>query len=468
MREMQTRMQRDKLEPEEIAFVSFSKNAVQEMTTRMGLEAARTPHWKTIHALGLAAIGRTDARVADDYVQHRFLREYASNESDPLRFEMRTALALGALSEARCEPLSVTYERAGRHHSYGYDRMRQWWHEWLAYCDAQRLLRFGAMLTRALRRPSSLLADVRLVVVDEAADTSRAQLRLLQHLIPPRAEIVVAGDDDQAIYEGLGALGLDAMRAWPDAREEVLGHTYRLPDVIMQAAGREIRRVRARRFKPCTPRTFDDGHVVRVPSLDAVSVPETGSVLLLARRRQTLPVLERMVEECARTYRNRDGAWAHEHTLVHAAQAWTRLQHGRPVDAVGVSALQKHVNPALWAVPRGQVRVARSDVPEALRARPWHEVLTQQVSVRHVNYVRGMLARVDGRVQALVRDARVRVTTIHDAKGTEADHVVVLDAPGRWLREMAESSSEVRDAETRVRYVGMTRARMSLTVVGGA
>mgnify|MGYP001593514736 CR=1 FL=1 len=57
---------------------------------------------------------------------------------------------------------------------------------------------------------------------------------------------------------------------------------------------------------------------------------------------------------------------------------------------------------------------------------------------------------------------RVRLSTIHSAKGGEADHVVLMT-------EMAERSyqemSKHPDDERRVWYVSVTRAKERLTVV---
>ncbi len=57
---------------------------------------------------------------------------------------------------------------------------------------------------------------------------------------------------------------------------------------------------------------------------------------------------------------------------------------------------------------------------------------------------------------------RVRLSTIHSAKGGEADHVVLM-------KEMAKRTHEEMhlnpDDERRVWYVGVTRAREKLTVV---
>ena len=464
-REMETRMQRDQLAPEEVAFVSFSRNAVGEMVTRMGLDPARTPHWKTIHALGLAALGAGQHRVAEDTSKTRFLAEMGATDSGT-EAEVETAWRLGELAEARCVPLAAVYADPGSHAALSLETVQRWWTRWTMWCDEARLLRFGSMLTRATKRRATLLADVRLVVVDEAADTSRAQLRLLQHLIPPQAEVIVAGDDDQAIYEGLGALGLDAMQAWPDPVEEVLDRTYRLPDTLMQAAGRVIRTIPHRRFKPCRPRP-GEGQVLHVPHVDDLVLPPTGSVLLLARRVRSLPLLRRLVQDAEQPFRDHDGTWSHEHTIVQAALAWERLQRGRSLETADVQAIRLHLAPEAMPGLRGMARLTRGDLPEGLRGRPWFAVLTQRVSQPRVEYVRAMLRRVDGKLRRLQTEARIRVTTIHDAKGTEADHVILLDHRGPWLDGLCAEHDGVREAETRVRYVGMTRARETLTLLGG-
>jgi ATP-dependent exoDNAse (exonuclease V) beta subunit len=58
---------------------------------------------------------------------------------------------------------------------------------------------------------------------------------------------------------------------------------------------------------------------------------------------------------------------------------------------------------------------------------------------------------------------QIRLATIHQAKGREAEHVVLdLHMPQRVMQEMDMNP----DAELRVLYVGITRARSSLTLCG--
>jgi superfamily I DNA/RNA helicase len=60
----------------------------------------------------------------------------------------------------------------------------------------------------------------------------------------------------------------------------------------------------------------------------------------------------------------------------------------------------------------------------------------------------------------LSQDPRIRVSTIHRAKGGEADNVAILMDSTKACVE-----SEDQDAERRVWYVGMTRAKKELHII---
>ena len=76
-------------------------------------------------------------------------------------------------------------------------------------------------------------------------------------------------------------------------------------------------------------------------------------------------------------------------------------------------------------------------------------------------YLRALLARY-GRIP----EPRVTVTTIHGAKGREAPVVVLVPDMTRTTHEAyMRGSSSAREAETRVAYVGVTRAKERLIVV---
>jgi DNA helicase II / ATP-dependent DNA helicase PcrA len=90
------------------------------------------------------------------------------------------------------------------------------------------------------------------VMVDEFQDTNPAQYELLGHLTSSHRNLVVVGDDDQAIYRWRGATVenlLDFDRDYPDAKVICLEQNYRSSARILNAANDVIRHADRRREK---------------------------------------------------------------------------------------------------------------------------------------------------------------------------------------------------------------------------
>lgn len=64
----------------------------------------------------------------------------------------------------------------------------------------------------------------------------------------------------------------------------------------------------------------------------------------------------------------------------------------------------------------------------------------------------------------IVSAPRIRIGTVHSAKGMEADKVVYLSSIGRRIRESEESDPAKWAEERRIEYVAVTRARRKLVV----
>ena len=109
---------------------------------------------------------------------------------------------------------------------------------------------FGDQIVEALRlfrtRPHVLRRHqerYKHILVDEFQDTNYAQFELVKLLAARQRNVVVVGDDDQAIFRFRGAsmsniLAFD--RAYPDARQVVLQENRRSPQAVLDAAYRLI------------------------------------------------------------------------------------------------------------------------------------------------------------------------------------------------------------------------------------
>jgi len=86
---------------------------------------------------------------------------------------------------------------------------------------------------------------------------------------------------------------------------------------------------------------------------------------------------------------------------------------------------------------------------------PWQNVL--KVSDQETAYI--MSARRRGE-RILTGTPRIRISTIHKAKGGEADNVaLLLDSTKACVESLDQ------DSETRIFYVGATRAKQSLHLI---
>ena len=87
----------------------------------------------------------------------------------------------------------------------------------------------------------------------------------------------------------------------------------------------------------------------------------------------------------------------------------------------------------------------------------WHKVLTK-ISPTERDY----FIAVRRRGEPLLKEPRIRISTIHAAKGGQADHVLLLtDISYRCHNNMQESY----DDEVRVWYVAATRCKKTLNVI---
>ena len=67
--------------------------------------------------------------------------------------------------------------------------------------------------------------------------------------------------------------------------------------------------------------------------------------------------------------------------------------------------------------------------------------------------------------EELRKDPRVKLSTIHSAKGGEADNVLLILDNTKTIRDAVEKSSDKQDEEHRVWYVGVTRTKQNLYIM---
>jgi DNA helicase-2/ATP-dependent DNA helicase PcrA len=446
-----------------VAFLTFTRAARQEAAARVRGETP-LPWLRTIHSCCYKLLGlREQSMVAGP-----LLVEFGKSIGVPLTGAPPDPwFALGDEREVGCatpyDELLQAYHLA-RHRGTPPEQIvsdkippheaTDFLHRYNRWRDREGLLDYTDILEDYVARGAA--APVDLIFVDEAQDLSWLQWLAVRRLAAQVSELMIAGDDDQAVYTWAGADPREFFML--RARDEFLERSYRLSRTIAVLAERVVKRIRVRREKIFESRR-PDGEVRTVGPLLACVDLAAGALILYRDRFQGLRLAEEMDELCI--------PFAGEISSLSSGvrrtlAAWRDLCDDHLIDKDAALAIARYLAPD-WRPP-----VPSGPVGTMLR---WPQVVRWRPAAR--NWVEALTGIP--RLQWLVRSCRslnelidpvVELSTIHHAKGREADHVVVCPDMSRRPYEALTGSSS--DDEHRVWYVAVTRARERLTLLAPA
>ena len=172
---------------------------------------------------------------------------------------------------------------------------------------------------------------------------------------------------------------------------------------------------------------------------------------------------------CIRDSFWREGAgWSLSQNVLDGIEVWLKLCKGQDLSAEELKKFSKILSGNV--ITRSGRRTLESLDPEqsytlddliaqcgldATAETPWMSVL--KVSDREVAYITSVRRRGE---KLLSGKPRIRISTIHKAKGGEADNVALFLDSSRACVESLDQDSEVR-----VFYVGATRAKKHLHLI---
>lgn len=467
--------------PDRIGYVTFTRKgageAVERACAKFGLERGQLPHFRTLHSLCYQQMGvhSVDMLVGKafyefaDYARIRVTGRAWSDDGLLSGFEQGDRiLFMENLARIRQIPLRQQYEMDSD--NLPWREVERVANALVAYKASRGLMDYTDLLQEFVNHGSDIGLEE--LYVDEAQDLSRLQWLVVALLSRGCKRVVVAGDDDQAIYPWAGADAEHLVTMEGEAR--VLGRSYRVPPVIQKVAKEIITPVINRRDKAWRARTGGRGVLDRSRSYEEVEVEREGTVLILARniyvlREQVEPALRR-----AGVIYELKGKSSVPMEAYRAAITWEDLRASRPVTLGAVREMYTCIGsgtgvrrgfkklPTFGEDDESPVELADLVQHGGLVANtdlPWHEAL-DRLDPEDVSYMRA--ARRHGE-RLRGGSPRIRLSTIHSAKGGEADHVILMTE----MAKLTHVEMELKpDDERRVWYVGVTRAKRRLTVVG--
>jgi len=460
--------------PQNIAFLAFTKKAASEATERackrFSFAPSELPYYRTIHSLCFRRLGlRPDGvmsskhyrelgdRLGLDLKGSRGLDDelYGMDAGDRMLF-------LEGLARVSDRPLARVYDDADEP-DISYGQLDQLARALERYKVQRGLVDYTDMLQRFTAQAARTVPPLDALIVDEAQDLSALQWRAVDAVAQRARRVYIAGDDDQAIYRWAGA-DVDAFMALRGSIR-VLGQSYRIPGSVHTVADRIVQQIGTRTPKTWTPRK-EPGSVRYATDPEEIDMgPGTGSWLLLARNGYMLDELEAICRVRGYSYESvgRDNPLNGQ--ALRAVIAYTRLCRGveskkEDVEAVlkfiSVATVDQRVRKALRKHPADQPVTIGLMQEWGFPSNPpiWHHMLDRVNDADRAYFI---AARKQG--ETLTGTPRIRISTIHAAKGGEADNVLLLtDMSSRTRLEMDRKA----DDECRVWYVGVTRARNTL------
>ena len=459
-------------DPTKIGYTTFTRRGAYEAQDRMleihGLSRSDLPWFRTLHSLCMRSIGVNSKNILDgdrlqdfaEIVGERITGRFSSDDGSYSGYDRGDRmLFMDNLARIRRVPLRVLYEES--HDNIDWLVVERFSRTLREYKKANGLADYTDILEQFVAQNHPPLLDV--LLVDEAQDLSHLQWLVILILARSCRRVIVAGDDDQAIYRWAGA-DVDTLINL-EGSVEVLAQSWRVPVLVQDVASRLIGAVRNRREKMWRPRPTP-GLVTRIGDIDDVDWAGR-SILVLARNQYLLTDVMRSMRSAGILYMHH-GHPSVRQPILDGIVAWENLRSGKTV-TVGEARRALSLIGTGVGIKRGNKKLLgyQDDAPitmDWLREREgltadgiWHHAL-DKISLEERTYM--LRCRRNGERFSIA--PRVRVDTIHASKGGEADRVILMrDMAPRTHEEARESPED----EARVWYVGATRAREELCVI---
>ena len=449
---------------EKIGYFAFTKKAAGEAKERMldqnpHISEKQLKHFRTLHSLAFWKLGMKKSEVMQDEHYEDIGRSlgievtvYSNGEEKP-GFVDSDSEYFNIINAARIKEIPIEDEYNTDMYSQDLDQnllyiLRD---ELDNYKKSYGLKDFTDMIEKFIKAELCPKYDV--VFIDEAQDLSPIQWKMFDVLKKNSNHVILAGDDDQAIY---GWAGADVKRFQQEpAKEIILPQSYRVPKLVQHIADNILSRIPdERRIKKEWQARDEEGSIYFGTSIEDVPLDE-GKWLVLARYNDKLIKLKPSLRDRGIyfEYKNRK---SYKTRLYEAIQNYTRWTQGSQLSLSECRDLFEYFGKEF---PEKEERMYDLKEFGYSFTQQWFEVF--ETEPEDSLYIRDMLQAEE----KLSKEARVKLSTIHAAKGGEADNVLLILDNTKTIREAIEKSPDKEDEENRIWYVGVTRTKQNLYIL---
>jgi len=475
---LETELKVNKVAPNKIAYLAFTNQAADEALSRaisqLNYSTKDFTNFRTLHSLAYRELHLKEDNIMNDddyaYVSKKLqiklsnpnknVKSYGTSFPDDVFMQVIDGAKIrGLTTEAY-----FNYPEIG-HLEGGLKKLKYIDESLIKYKKNRNKYDMTDMIVDFNKKHYDSIPNFDVVIVDEAQDLSWLQWKMIERVVTNAKRVYIAGDDDQAIYRWAGARPEFLINM--DGERIILNKSYRLSKLIHKKADTLIRRVKDRVQKEWTSRDeMGEVNIHPVPQLNKI---KKGNWLILGRDRYQLDALEDDLKREG-VYYERNDETSIDKRVHEAIIAWEDLRKNKAIDIKRVKRIYNYLKTGK-SVSKEHKAMKSADKEKlytydtlstqygllASKEEPWFKTL-ENIDTEKKQYVLMCLRRKEN----IRHEPRIKLSTIHGSKGSEAENVMLLTGLSRKSDEAYWSR---RDEERRVFYVGITRAKNNLDIV---
>ena len=458
-----------------IGYFSFTKKAAWEAVYRAEekfmIDRNEIPYFRTLHSLAFEILGLKKDRVMKHVDYKDFGRQVGipiqsawHSDEDGLFNSDNEYLRL--INKARVLGIPVLDQYDKNEHSLDIERDLLYLldQELKRYKKEKGLIDYNDMLEQFVRQDVSPTFDV--LFIDEAQDLSPLQWRMVRALWKKADKTYIAGDDDQAIFRWAGA-DVDTFIALKEEVDQVntLDQSYRIPGgPIHELSQKIIRNVTNRYDKEYLPRQ-EQGDLTRYADVTQVDMSQ-GEWLVLSSANYFLDDVKELCEQQGWYYshKRKNSVKLDLLLAINSWEKWRKADFDLP--AASIRKIYSYLSDKVTRGYQKGVTFHDEETYTMEECIAEHGLATEEVwfdaffglDTNTINYIRSMLANKE----KFSQNPRITLSTIHAAKGGEADNVLILPD----ITKSAVDNDDINPDELhRLFYVAVTRAKKSLHIL---